>query len=81
MVWGDFTDSEWVSLATVENFPDALSAVPFSSLEPVSPLMLTPRDCVPTAVRDQVARLGAERVALFGGPAALSDRVETLQPC
>lgn len=81
MVWGDFTDSQWVSLATVENFPDALSAVPFSSLEPASPLMLTPRDCVPTAVRDQLTRLGAERVALFGGPAALSDRVETLQPC
>ena len=81
MVWGDLTDSQWVSLATVENFPDALSAVPFSSIEPVSPLMLTPSDCVPTAVRDQVARLGAERVALFGGPAALSNRVETLQPC
>lgn len=81
VVWGDFTSSVAASLATVENFPDALAAVPFSSLDTPTPLMLVPRGCVPTAVRDQIVRLGAERLALFGGPAALNESVETLQPC
>lgn len=81
VVWGDLLSSEWVSLATVENFPDALAAVPFSSLDPVSPVMLVPQNCVPVAVRDQILRLGSERLALFGGPAALSESVESLQPC
>ena len=81
VVWGDLLDSEWVSLATVENFPDALAAVPFSSLDPVSPVMLVPKNCVPTAVRDQITRLGSDQLALFGGPSALSESVESLQPC
>lgn len=81
VVWGDFTSSRWASLATVDNFPDALAAVPFSSMDPASPLMLVPKGCVPAAVRDQITRLGSDRLALFGGPAALSESVESLQPC
>jgi len=81
VVWGDFTSSRWASLATVDNFPDALVAVPFSSMDPASPLMLVPKGCVPAAVRDQITRLGSDRLALFGGPAALSESVESLQPC
>lgn len=81
VVWGDFTSSPTANLATVENFPDALAAVPFSSSDPVTPLMLVPKGCVPAPVRDQIARLGASRLTLFGGPAALSESVESLQPC
>lgn len=81
VVWGDFTVSRSAYLATVDNFPDALAAVPFAALDPAAPLMLVPKGCVPISVRDQITRLGVERLTLFGGPAALSESVESLQPC
>jgi putative cell wall-binding protein len=73
--------STWASLATVANFPDALSAVPFSALEPVSPLMLVPSTCVTTAVKSEFTRLGVSKLAIFGGPAALGEQVEALTVC
>jgi putative cell wall-binding protein len=80
-VWYELDDSPWTSLATATNFPDALAAVPFSSLEPVAPLMLVPRHCVPTTVLSEIRRLDTTNIALFGGPAALSESVEALVPC
>ena len=80
-VWGDLAVSEWASLATVANFPDALSAVPFSALEPVSPLMLVPTTCVTSTVKSEISRLGVSKLAIFGGPAALSEQVEALSVC
>ena len=80
-VWEGLDVSEWAALATVSNFPDALSAVPFSALEPVSPLMLVPPTCVPVEVRSEITRLGVSSLAIFGGPAALSENVEALVAC
>jgi len=80
-VWEGLDVSEWAALATVSNFPDALSAVPFSALEPVSPLMLVPPTCVPVEVRSEMTRLGVSSLAIFGGPAALSENVEALVAC
>lgn len=80
-VWADLSVSEWASLATVANFPDALSAVPFSALEPVSPLMLVSPSCVTSAVTSEFDRLGVSKMAIFGGPAALSEQVEALALC
>lgn len=80
-VWSYLGYSHWAALATRENFPDALAAVPFSSIEPVSPLMLVPQDCVPRAVRDELGRLDVEIMVLFGGPVALDPAVEALTPC
>lgn len=80
-VWEDLAVSEWAALATVANFPDALSAVPFSAVEPVSPLMLVPPTCVPSSVRAEMTRLGVSSLAIFGGPAALSENVEALGSC
>lgn len=80
-VWTDLAVSEWASLATVANFPDALSAVPFSALEPVSPLMLVSPTCVTSVVKAELSRLGVTRLAIFGGPAALSEQVEGLALC
>ena len=80
-VWNGMDVSTWASLATVANFPDALSAVPFSALEPVSPLMLVPSTCVTGAVKNEFSRLGVSKLAIFGGPAALSERVEALTLC
>lgn len=80
-VWADMAISKWAAVATATNFPDALAAVPFSSLDPVSPLMLIPPNCVPATVRDRIARLGVDNLAIFGGPAAVSERVESLSAC
>lgn len=80
-VWADMSVSQWASFATVANFPDALAAVPFSALTPVSPLLLVPSTCVTSAVRNELTRLGVIRLAIFGGPAALSERVESLAGC
>ena len=80
-VWADMAISKWASVATAANFPDALAAVPFSSLDPVSPLMLVPSNCVPATVRDRIARLGVDNLAIFGGPAAVNERVESLSAC
>ncbi|MEY3033954.1 MAG: hypothetical protein RLZ86_576 [Actinomycetota bacterium] len=80
-VWYWLEDSPWASLATATNFPDALAAVPFSSLEPVAPLMLVPRNCVPVTVQSEIDRIGATNIAIFGGPAAISESVEALTPC
>lgn len=80
-VWGDFSTSEWASVATLEKFPDALAAVAFSSRQPRSPLMLIPRTCVPSVVQGQLDRLNTERVVIFGGPQALDERIESLTPC
>lgn len=82
-VWWRMPDgtSPWVSLATVENYPDALAAAPYSAYPPASPLMLVPKTCVPASVRAQIDRLGMEHLILFGGPAALDPRIETLTPC
>lgn len=80
-VWAGMGVSTWASLATVANFPDALSAVPFSALEPVSPLMLVPTTCVTSAVKAEFNRLGVSKLAIFGGPAALSEGVEALTLC
>lgn len=80
-VWYELDDSQWASLATASNFPDALAAVPFSSIDPVAPLMLVPRQCVPRRVIEEIQRLGTTNIAIFGGPAALSEDVETLRLC
>lgn len=80
-VWYGFDRSEWVSLATSANFPDALAAVPFSKLDPIAPLMLVPSTCVPSVVASEISRLGVERIAIFGGPAAVSEGVENLTRC
>ncbi|MBU3688098.1 MAG: hypothetical protein B7C54_09310 [Acidimicrobiales bacterium mtb01] len=80
-VWEGLSISKWAALATAANFPDALAAVPFSSLDPVSPLMLVPSNCVPGTVRSQIARLGVDSLAIFGGPAALAEPIESLASC
>ncbi len=80
-VWAGMTISKWAAVATAANFPDALAAVPFSAFDPVSPLMLIPPTCVPASVRDRIARLGVDSLAIFGGPAAVNEPVESLKAC
>lgn len=80
-VWGEKRSSSKVALATSQNFPDALSAVPYAGQGRGTPIMLVPGSCVPESTIDEIARLDAETVTLFGGPAALGEAVEFLEEC
>lgn len=63
-----------VVLARADAYPDALAGAPLAaSLE--APLLLTARDELDARVADEIGRLGAARVVLLGGEAALSSDV------
>ena len=80
-VWSTLPQSTDVSLATSLNFPDALSAVPFTKRGSGAPLLLVPGSCVPGVTFSTITRLASSNVTLFGGPAALAAPVETLSLC
>lgn len=80
-VWKDKRSSRQVALATSNNFPDALSAVPYAVLGRGTPIMLVPGTCVPRGTLREIDRLSASTVTLFGGPAALSRDVESFRAC
>jgi putative cell wall-binding protein len=61
-------------LATAQAFPDALVGGPLaSSLD--APLLLTLPDRLPSAVADELERLGVSRVVILGGEAAVGREV------
>jgi len=80
-VWSSLPQSTDIALATSLNFPDALSAVPFSKRGTGAPLLLVPGSCVPSVTFSTITRLASSNVTLFGGPAALAAPVETLSLC
>ena len=80
-VWAGRSTPGPVVLATSLNFPDALSAVPFSAHGTKSPLFLVPGTCVPTAIRSEILRLSSGRVRIMGGPSAVGLGVENLTTC
>ncbi|MBC2721485.1 N-acetylmuramoyl-L-alanine amidase [Desulfosporosinus sp.] len=67
--------AETVLLANCYNFPDALVAAPLSH-QLDAPILLTPTGGVDAKVMEEIKRLGAQKVILLGGPAALSTKVE-----
>ncbi|MCJ1694986.1 cell wall-binding repeat-containing protein [Rathayibacter caricis] len=75
-----FQKASTVLLATGENYPDALAGATAAGYSG-SPLFAVPRDCVPRAVLDDIARFGAKRVVLLGSTNTLSDSVARLTPC
>lgn len=64
-----------VVVARADEFPDALSAAPLAAAHE-GPLLLSPSDGAPSAVTDEVRRLGATTAYLIGDQTALSARVE-----
>lgn len=70
------TGSDTVVLATGQNWPDALGS---SALAGVyhAPILLTKTDILPSAVADEITRLGAVNVFIIGGASAISDDVMT----
>ncbi|MFB2580892.1 cell wall-binding repeat-containing protein [Herbiconiux sp. P15] len=75
-----FTSSDRVFLATGLKFPDALAGGSWAG-KLAAPLFVVPGDCVPQAVLDSIAGLGATRVTLLGGEATLTPAVAALTPC
>ncbi|WP_181075047.1 cell wall-binding repeat-containing protein [Rathayibacter iranicus] len=75
-----FTSAKTVFLATGENFPDALAGATAAGYAN-SPLFAVPPTCVPRAVLTDIAKSGAKRVVLLGGPTTLSEDVARLTPC
>lgn len=66
--------SEWVVIATAENYPDALVAGPLAGALS-APILLTSRASLQEDVAAEIVRLGAEHVILVGGTNALSPQV------
>jgi putative cell wall-binding protein len=68
-------------LATGQNFPDALSAVPWVGGIYHAPLYLAPGTCVPDQVLNAIQGLGATQVTLIGGTSTLNAKVANFAPC
>ena len=61
-------------VASGENWPDALAAVPHAA-RAGGPVLLTGSNSVPQALRDELTRLQPGRIIIVGGPGAVSDAV------
>ena len=75
-VSGLFDSADDVVLARADDYADALAGAPLAaSLE--APVLLTSQGGLDLRVRTEIERLGASRVSLLGGTAALSPAVES----
>lgn|GEM_PF-3177047 len=61
-------------VATGASFADALSAAPAAAAQG-GPLLLTTRDALPDAVRDELTRLKPQKIVVVGGTGAVSAAV------
>ncbi|TYS17683.1 hypothetical protein FZC78_07425 [Rossellomorea vietnamensis] len=66
-----------VVLATGENFADALSAGPLAAKHGNAPILLNRGKNLDPAVTAELERLGAEKVVILGGTAAISADIHT----
>lgn len=75
------TGADVVFIATGANYPDALSAGPVAGVFD-APVLLTPGDSLPSAVINEINRLGATSAVIVGGPNSVSptifDQLETI---
>lgn len=69
------TGAPVVVLTTGENWPDALGGNALAAALG-GPLLLTPHDVLPASVAAEIKRLGASRVVMLGGEAAVSRQIE-----
>lgn len=68
--------SDWIIVATGQNWPDALGASALAGMYD-APILLTRPNSIPGAVKDEIERLGATDAFVIGGPQAISDAVVT----
>jgi len=69
-----FAKSASVVVASGQDFPDALAASGLCGALK-APLLLTPYASLPTVVSDEIARLGATKAYVIGGPTVVSGDV------
>jgi hypothetical protein len=70
-----FEDASRVVIASAEAYPDALVASPLAgSLS--APVLLVPQGAVPSAVSEEIRRLGADTAFIVGGTKRISPAVE-----
>lgn len=62
-------------VATGTDFPDALAVGPVAGIQG-GPVLLTARDALPQATRDELARLRPQRIVVVGGTSAVSAGVQ-----
>lgn len=71
-----FSRADTVILATSTNYPDALAGATLAH-ELGAPILLTNPNSLTSYTLEEMSRLGAQHVILLGGPAALSNGIET----
>lgn len=69
-----WNSSDMVVLARGDLFPDALSGAPLAA-QFKAPVLLTPRDGLLPAVKEEINRLGAKEVIILGSTSAVSSSV------
>lgn len=67
-------DAATVFVATGRDFPDALAAGPAAAAAGTS-VLLTDADVLSPAAREELLRIGPDRILVLGGPGAVSDSV------
>lgn len=72
---GGWTSSQNVVLSVADNFPDALSGVPFAYLKD-APILLTNKDSVPQETFNEIKRLGAKNIYILGSSGVISDTLK-----
>jgi YVTN family beta-propeller protein len=63
-------------IASGTNFPDALSGSAIAAKDH-APVLLVTKDCIPSAISDELKRLNPGRIVILGGTSAISATVET----
>lgn len=67
-------------LALGSKFPDALSGTPLAVVNG-APLYVTPGDCIPPSILDDIRLKGVKNVVLVGGVGSLTTRIEEYAGC
>lgn len=75
-----FTSASTVYIASGVDFPDALSGSAIAGAAK-APLFLSRTTCLPRAVSDDIVALGASKVVLIGGTAALAPDIAAYRTC
>lgn len=71
-----WSTSEYVVLASGDNFPDALCAAPLAKKLKDAPILLTEKDVLNASAEAQIKRIGAKSVYIVGGTGVISTAVE-----
>jgi putative cell wall-binding protein len=67
-------------VATGQDFPDALAGTSPAALTP-GPMLLVASSCMPSAIDQEINRLGATTLVVLGGTTAVSDAAAARQVC